>query len=87
MLKLPPEPQGFHGDIVEDGFHGECIMGLDPIEEEERFLPWLQAVEHQERVLSRGRVGDSVDYGGEIGFVAVVQLLGEVPEVLDLGVV
>lgn len=87
MLKLASKPQGFHGDIVEDGFHRESVLGLHPIEEEKRFLPRLQAVEHQNRIFSSGRMRDPLNNSREIGFLAVIQFLGEIPEVLDLGIV
>jgi len=55
QLKLFPKPQRLHCDIVEDGFHGKQILGLDPIHKKKSLLPWLQGVEYQQHVFSSKR--------------------------------
>ncbi|KAG7030197.1 hypothetical protein SDJN02_08544, partial [Cucurbita argyrosperma subsp. argyrosperma] len=88
-LKLPTVPQRLHSHIVEDSLHRKQILGLDPIEEQMSFLPWLQAIENQKGIFFSGWMWDFLKSRHESTFRGFtgVELVGKGFKVSAFGVI
>lgn len=89
QVVAPTEAERLHGDIVEGGFKGKQILGLDPIKELEGFRPWPERIKNDEGVIPGGWLGKGFEGRGEVfgGEIWVVELSGEELEFFEVGIV